>query len=240
MIHSLLWSTAWILSGAAVFAALYWSFLTTPESTVFMLALSLTLAIAMGLVLGVTFSGALVGWSRGWSGGVLRRAVTGVPAFIVAALFVLAAWWLIGRALGWMDAHSGEISAWFIATFNWADVRPVFTTVHYVGDWLRMLVAPFAGLVWLSDGLGRGWQPLMDRAWVARALSPTRLALATVAAGVLIAAPVTYGLYWVPAGLPPTWIEPAFAVAKGAAMAVIAAIGLSLIARLAVRPVPAR
>jgi len=33
---------------------------------------------------------------------------------------VLGTWWLRGDA--WVTAHSGEVSAWFIARFDWADV----------------------------------------------------------------------------------------------------------------------
>ena len=80
MMRSLALSTAWILAGSAVFAALYWAFINTPESTIFMLALSLLLVIGMGVVLGVTWSGALDGWSRGWTRGTVRRALGGVPA----------------------------------------------------------------------------------------------------------------------------------------------------------------
>ena len=128
-----------------------------------MLALSLLLVIGMAVVLGVTWSGALDGWSRGWSSGTLRRALGGVPAFVPVALFVLAVWWIVGRGLGWLDAHSGEIGAWFIVTFNWSDVRPLLQGAHYAGEWLRMVVAPFAGLVWLGDVLSRGWRPIVDR-----------------------------------------------------------------------------
>jgi hypothetical protein len=232
MMRSLALSTAWILAGSAVFAALYW------ESTIFMLALSLLLVIGMGVVLGVTWSGALDGWSRGWTRGTVRRALGGVPAFLLAALFVALVWWLVGRGLGWLDARSGEIGAWFIVTFNWSDVRPLLRGVHYAGDWLRMVAAPFAALVWLGETLSRGWRPLMDRSCLRRAFSPTRIALVTMVVALFIIAPLYFGLYWVPASLPPTWIEPAFAVAKAGVLALAGAIGFSLIARLATPVTP--
>ena len=238
MIRALALSTAWVLSGATVFAALYWGFINTPESTIFMLGLSLLMVSGMGVVLGVTLSGALDGWSRGWSGGTLRRALAGVPAFLPAAAFVLVIWWLVGRGLGWLDAHSGEIGAWFIVSFNWSDVRPLLRGVHYAGDWLRMVVAPFAALVWLGKTLSRGWRPLLDRPCLRRAFSPTRLALATMVVALFIVAPFYYGLYWVPAGLPPTWMEPAFAIGKAAVLALAGAVGLSLISRLAAPVAP--
>jgi hypothetical protein len=236
--RALVWSTAWMLAGAATFAALYWAFINTPESTIFMLALSLLLVIGMVVVLAATWSGALDGWSRGWTSGTLRRALGGVPAFVPVALFVLTVWWLIGRGLGWLDAHSGGIGAWFIVTFNWSDVRPLLQAAHYAGDWLRMVVAPFAGLVWLGDVLSRGWRPLVDRACLRRAFSPMRLLLVTAIVGLLVIAPLYYGLYWVPGRLPPTWIEPAFAAAKAGAFALAAAIGFSLISRLAAPVTP--
>ncbi|MEZ5285396.1 MAG: hypothetical protein R2712_11445 [Vicinamibacterales bacterium] len=47
MMRALAVSTVSVLAGAAVFAALWWTFLNTPESTVFMLALSVLLVLAM-------------------------------------------------------------------------------------------------------------------------------------------------------------------------------------------------
>jgi hypothetical protein len=233
MMRAFALSTAWLLAGGAVFAALYWAFINTPESTIFMLAVSLLLVAGMGVVLGVTWTGVLDGWSRGWSGGTLRRAFGGVPAFVPAAAFVVVVWWLVGRGLGWVDAHSGEIGAWFIVTFNRSDVRPLLGGVHYAGDWLRLVVAPFAALVWLGEMLSCGWPPPSTRTWLRRALSPTRLVLASIAVGVFILAPLYYGLYWVPNGLPPTWVEPAFALGKATVFALAGAAGLSLVSRLA-------
>ena len=238
MMRALASSTAWMLTGSMAFAALYWAFINTPESTIFMLGLSLLLVLGMAVVLGVTWSGALDGWSRGWSRGTLRRALGGVSAFVPMAMSVVAVWWLVGRGLNWLDAHSGEIGAWFMVTFNWSDVRPLLRGVHYAGEWLRMVAAPFAGLVWLGETLSRGWRPLVDRACLRRAFSPTRLVLATIVAGLFIIAPLYYGLYWVPAGLPPTWVEPAFAVAKAGIFALAGAIGFSLISRLAAPTTP--
>jgi hypothetical protein len=48
-------------------------------------------------------------------------------------------------------------------------------------------------------------------------------------------APYNYGLYWMPRGLPPTWMEPAAALVKFGIIALVGALGLSLIARLAAR-----
>lgn len=228
-------SIAWMLAGAAAFAATFWAFLNTPESTVFTLALSLVLVLVMYAVMAVTWSGALMGWAHGWSGATARRSLAGLPRFLLPLLLASLAWWFVGRGLEWITAHAGEIGAWFIATLDWPDVRWLLSGVSYVGEWVRRLAIPFAALVWLGDLLSRGWQPLFDRACLAHALSPVRLLLATLIAMVTIYAPLRYLLYWVPPGLPASWVEPAFAAAKFGVMALLGAIGASLIARLAVR-----
>ena len=226
-------TTAWMLGWAALFGAAFWTFLNTPESTVFTLALSLLLIGVMYVVLALAWSGALLGWSQGLSGGTARRAFGGIAAFLPPALLVVVAWWLVGRGLDWLANHSGQISAWFIASFNWSDVRPLLRGVTWFGEWVRQLVVPFAGLVWLDSLLRRGWRPLFDRACLSHALSPLRLLLATLIAGVTIFVPLHYGVYWMPQGLPATWLEPAFAIVKFGVMALVGAVGASLIARLA-------
>jgi hypothetical protein len=234
MMRPLALSTAWMLLGAALFAALFWAFLNTPESTMVMLALSALLVVAMYAVLSVTWSGALIGWQRGWSSGVGLRSAAGVLPFLPAGLFLAGVWWLVGRALGWIDGHSGELLAWLMVTLGWTDARPLLQAVHYIAEWLRVVVAPFAALAWLGDVLTGGWHPAVASTSLRRAFAPTRLALVTVVAGVFVLAPLYFGIYWVPGGLPPTWVEPVFAVAKMSVIALVGAIGCSLIARLAV------
>lgn len=225
--------TTWMLAGGAAFGGAYWAFLNTPESTIFALALSLLLILVMYVVLALTWSGALLVWADGWSGTTARRALDGVPRFVPPLLLMVLGWWLVGLAVEWVAARSGEISAWFIVTFGWSDVEWLIRGAGYVGEWVRRLVVPFAGLVWLGELLSRGWRPLLDRACLARAFSPVRLLLATLIAGVTIQVPVAYGVYWVPKGLPATWVEPAFAAVKFGVIFLIGAIGASLIARLA-------
>lgn len=225
--------TAWILAGLAVTGGLFWTFINTPESTVWTLAASAMLLLAMYCVISLTWSGALLGWSRGWSGPALGRATRGIAAFLPPLLLVGAAWWLVGIALAWVNAHAGEIGAWFIVNLGWADVRPLLSAVNYAGNWLRMVVVPFAALVWLGVLLDRGWRPLLDRASMRRAFSPRGLFIATVVCLATIILPLSYLTYWMPRGLPVSWVEPAFAAVKFGVMGVVAAVGLSVIASVA-------
>jgi hypothetical protein len=150
-------------------------------------------------------------------------------------VLVSIVWWAIGRALDGLGARSGEISAWFIATLNWSDVRPVIAGAQTLGEWLRRVAVPFAALVWLAGVLTGTWRPAVPYAWLPGTGMLARLALATALATITVWLPFAYGLYWMPRGLPPTWIEPAVALLKFAAMAMVAAVGFSLIVRLAAR-----
>lgn len=225
-------STAWLLAGAGVAAVLFWGFLNTPESTGFMLAISAALAVALYVVLAVTLAGGLLGWQRGWRGVPLGGALRGVVLCVPALLLVLGTWWGVERWLAWLASHQGAISAWFIATLDWPDVRPLLRATEIGSNTLRWAVVPFAALVWVADALAGEWRPV--RSWRVGTLA--RVAVAGAIAAATVWAPLTYGLYWRPRGLPPTWVEVPVAAAKFAGMALLAAIGVSLILRLAVRP----
>lgn len=235
MTRAVITASAWLLAGGAACAALFWTLLETPESTIFTLAASALLALLIYVIAALTWSRVLLGWARDWSPVSGRTVLAGVGVCLPALVMAALTWWLVGSALAWMDAHSGEISAWFIATLNWSDVTPALQAVRYLGDWLRVVVVPFLALSWCAELLRRGWSPVFDAGPVRHALSPLRLLTATAVAVLLLWAPLHYGLYWMPAGLPPTWVEPAVAAAKLGLMAVAAAVGLALIARLAVR-----
>jgi len=67
--------------------------------------------------------------------------VSSSPAFVLPALFVAVAWWLVMRGDAWVNVHSREISASFIARFHWSDVGWLFRALPWVGLWLRGVVA---------------------------------------------------------------------------------------------------
>jgi hypothetical protein len=234
MMRALALSIAVLLAGAVVAAGLFWAFLNTPESTAMMLGVSLALIAGMVAVLGAALGVTLAACGGSW--GTIGRGtvVRGVLAFLPALLVVLAGWFAVGSAIDGLVARSGEISAWFLATLDWPDVRPLIRAAVLVAEWLRWIVIPFAALIWLGRTIV-GRQPPTPYAWRPQASAATRLLLATAVAGFTLWAPLTFGLYWTPRGLPPTWIEPAIAAAKLAAIAVVGAIGLSLIVGLAAR-----
>lgn len=226
-------TVAWLLAGAGLAAGAFWGLLVTPESSVPSLLLSAVLVLALLAIVGVTINGAVLASLQGWSARVVAAAIRHLPMAILPLLLVAAAWWIAGRAQGWVDAHAGEISAWFIATLGWSDVTPLFTTVQWMTAWARWVAAPFVAIAWLAHLLGSGWQP--SRSLLARALGPTRLALATLVAAALVWAPWRYVVPWKPRGLPPTAVEVVFVATKLGVVALVAATGVALIVRVACR-----
>ena len=231
-------ATIWILAGSALTAGVYWTFLMTPESTIWTLMISAVLALVALALVGLTASGAIAMWLHGASITSLRSAAKSIPGVVPAALIVLLVWWLANRVEIWVAMRSGQISAWFIARFGWDDMSWLFATIGYVADWFRWVFAALLALSLMAGFVAIGWRALMQAAWFRRALSLRAIAAATLWFGALIALPWIYLVPWRPAGLPPTSIEFAFIAGKLSTAAVLAAVGLALMSREACAAVP--
>jgi len=206
--------TTWVAVGHAVAAALFWAFLSVPESSVAMLALSALTLAACALVAGLTDTTAIraaageVGWRAALLHGLRRW-----PAFLVGLALFLAAWWLTGRVFGWHQAHRGEIDAWLLLHFRWsrtAWLHTGFTGVLTLARW------PLGALVALGATTAvvlNGWRDLAGLRWIRAALGWRPLAAALAAFLACFWGPWQV-VYWRPGSLPSTWIEPAFAGAK--------------------------
>jgi hypothetical protein len=142
-------------------------------------------------------------------------------------------WWLVGVATNRVTIYNGPISAWFIASFGWADVSWLFTAIQWLSKWLKWVVAPMLALSLMAGILATGWRALSRVAWITRALAPLPLGIATLLFAALVAAPWLYLTPWRPAGLPATSIELAFIIAKLSVTTLLMAIGVALIIRQA-------
>ncbi len=218
----------WILAGAALTAGAYWSFLVTPESTIWSLMMSALLAIVAIALVGVTANGAILMWWQGASIAGVRRACRSIPGVIPAASIVLLIWWLANRAEVWLAMRSGQISAWFIARFGWSDVSWLFTGLGYVADWFRWVVAGLLAVSLMAGFVAIGWRAIPQAAWLRRALHPRALVVTTLCFVGLIAVPWTFLVPWRPQSLPPTSIEFAFIVAKLSLSALLFAVGAAV------------
>lgn len=214
---------AWLIVGQLMVGALYWRFLTTPESNTVMLAISAALVLVMILVAGATIGSAIL-TSASTS---INRAVWGAPWIVVAVVPALILWWLVSRADVWVAAHSGEVAAWFIATLGWADVTWLMRALDYISLWLRAVVAPLLAIALFAALLFRGRAALGQLWWIGRALRPSTLAVSTVAFALLIALPLQ-AAYWQPPGLPDTWVQPAAAALRLFAIALVGTIGWAI------------
>ena len=227
----LLLATIWVLIGCAINGGLYWVFLNTPESTVWTLGASAVLAVIITMLDGFTITGATSILSNGLSSSGLRRAVRAIPSVIPASIIVLLTWWLTLRAETWMTMREGQVSAWFIARFGWADVTWLFRGVHYVALWFRWVVSFMLALSLMSGFVTSGARALAQGAWLRRALHPRALLLASLYFIVLIALPWKYVVPWRPAGLPPTSVEFAFIAAKLSLAAILFAFAVVMMIR---------
>jgi len=226
--------TLWVLAGAALTGGAYWAFLITPESTIGTLAVSAVLLLSALFLVAITISGAIVGWRHGISSRHLRSAIIGVPAIVPAALVIALVWWLVGEATDRVTIYSGQINAWFIATFGWADVSWLFTGINWLALWLKWVVAPMLAVSIMAGIIATGWRALAGAAWIKHALTPGHLGVATLLFSVLVAAPWVYLTPWRPEGLPATSVELIFIIAKLSVTALLMAMGVALIIRQAI------
>lgn len=242
---------AWLFGAGMLSAALYWAFLNTPDSNVPMLGASALLFMLSMLTgaYGVAVAAEVL-LHGGWSRAHFRRGATALPqllACVAAAALLFWATLVLARSL---DERSGEISAWFIATFGWADVSGLLIAVDWLLAWVRWVLGPVAGLAlfvhWRRAELGapsrmQGTPDLVVLADQAR--RPARrvgvglraLVLATVAFAVLVYLPWRYG-FWPLSGLPPTWVEPAVAGARITVVLLLMTTGVALMMTSVVVP----
>ncbi len=219
--------------GSVATAALYGFFLNTPDSNVYMLVASALLAAAVVGVTAVTVNAAVL-LARGASArAALAAGSRGTGWFLIAVAPLVLAWWVIGRGDDWLISRQGEVNAWFIAQFGWADITRLLQAEVWVSRWLRWAVLPVLTLSLLaalltSEARRSGW---WRRAWHWRTL------LVTTAVFIFLFALPWQLTGWRPQ-MPPTWIEPAVAGLRLGVVFLLALIGAAVMIIASVRPVP--
>jgi hypothetical protein len=231
MIGSTLRITLWVLGGAVCLTALYWLLLNTPETNALTLSASAVLLLAL-LVLSAIVVNTAVLLSRGLAlGAAVGRGIRGMLWFVAVLAPLSAAWWAITAADMWVSSHAGEINAWFIAQFGWADISRLLQAEAWLIRWIGWVVAPLAALSLLAALLDHGAAGVRCDRWLRRAWHWRTLLGATIVFAVLIVAPWQI-TEWRPA-LPPTWVEPAVAALRLLVVAVLWSAGAALLITLA-------
>jgi hypothetical protein len=219
----------WLFAGHAALGGLYWGFLNVPESNVLMLIVSALLALLLVIGAGIVETTGLLWLRADWTfRAALKRSVRALPAFLAALALWLVVRWICHRLLRYHEAHSGELDAWFIATFNWTRI----TWLHHTIDWLLHIVQFVIGtslaVTLLATAAAGAIADAIHPRWMRRAISPLQLAIIAVAFYGLIFLP-WQAVYWRPASLPASAAEVVFALAKLTTLALVMHIGWSLI-----------
>jgi hypothetical protein len=223
--------TAWLLIGATALSGLYWLFLNTPETN------ALTLSASAGLLLAILILTALVVNAAVLMGGgapflsSLIQGLRGTLWFIAVLVPLAAIWWALTAAHTWTTDHSGEINAWFIARFGWANISPLLTTEMWIVRWLSWVVAPLAAVSLLAAVLDQGARGFRDR-WLRRAWHWRTLLLATLVFVLLFVLPWQLTTWRPP--LPATWVEPTVAGIRLFAVMLLWALGAALLVLLSI------
>ena len=238
VLSRLLRASLWLFLVQAVLGGLWWALLVTPEANLLMLGASAALVLLLLAVASVALAGTVGIWYGDGLLAGLRRPGRAVIAGLMAAFLLHAVVFLSEVAFHRLMADEAGISAALIARTGWADATPLFRAADWLATWLRWVVAPLvacsAFAAWHSGGPGG----LAGAGWLRRALSPFALLTATAAVYLLVYWPWQW-LEWRPASLPPTWVEPAAAAAKLAAILLAMSAAWALVVRVAARPRPA-
>lgn len=228
MIWRTLGIAAWLMVGAAVIGGLYWGFLNTPESNVLMLVVSAVLVLLMlGVAAFVVNVAILVALGKALTfslGAGARR----IAWFVIAALPVVLLTWAILRGDTWVSQKSGEISAWFIARFGWADISALFRAQSYLSIWLRWVLLPVTAIAILTAFLQHGARGVAPSRWLGAAWHWRTLLISTVAFAVFVALPWR-AVYWSQEKLPPTWVQPVVAGLRLSLVGVAFALGAAVV-----------
>lgn len=220
--------TSWILIGAAVTGGAYWGFLNTPESTAFALAASVLLVLLTVALLSATINGAISLWVNGPSTFALTRSLRVIPAVIPALLVFALTWWLAYQLDTWVALRSGEINAWFIATFGWDNMSWLFSAIGFFTTWLRWVFGSLLALSLMAGMAVIGWRAVIRTQWFRRGLRVRTLIAGTLWFVALIALPWLYLVPWRPNWVSPTGGELAFIVGKLSVAAILMAMGVAL------------
>jgi hypothetical protein len=217
----------WLAIGAAVLGGLYWGFLNTPESNVFTLVLSALLVLLMIAIAAIVVNVAVLVALESPFRSSLVTGARRIAWFVIALVPVALITWAILRGDGWIAQKSGEISAWFIARFGWADVSALFAAQSYLSIWLRWVLLPVTAIALLAAFLQHGGRGAASSRWIRSAWHWRTLLIATLAFVVLIALPGR-AAYWSQENLPPTWVQPTVAALRLSLVGVAFALGAAV------------
>jgi hypothetical protein len=223
--------TVWLGLGAALLSGVYWLFLSTPETNALALGASVVLLLLLLVLTALVVNAAVLIGGGASIGGSIAKGLRGTLWFILTLIPLGIAWWGLTAGQAWVVEHSGEINAWFIARFGWADIGALMTAEAWAVRWLGWVVVPLAAVSLLAallhDGARGVGGPWLRRAWHWRTL-----AMATIVLVLFFVLPWRLTT-WRPA-VPPTWVEPTVAGLRLFAAVLLWSFGAALLVLLSV------
>ncbi len=174
-------------------------------------------------------------------------ALTTVEPMGVALKTALRRWWLIifplvvfgciwlitGDVQRWLTRNASQFDAWIIARTGWTRTAGVHTSLAWLVAFVRYGIGTSLAVSLLAALASRGLRGLASD-WVRAGVGWKRIL--TVCAALLIGLWLPWqAVYWRPASLPPTWVQPAFAAVKLIVLFVVANLAWAAILRSARR-----
>jgi hypothetical protein len=226
---------AWLAAGHILIVGLAMWLLQVPESNAWMLALSLVIVMAVILLTGVVEHTAVLAAPGDVAfSAAVGRAVRGAWLIVYPLVVVGAFWWAGDAVQSWLNRHAGELDASLIATFGWTRSSGLHTALAWTVSFLRWGVGISLAVSLMTALAGAGLRAMFGRAWLGRALSWKQLLVVSAALWLGLWLP-WQAVYWRPASLPPTWVQPAFAVLKLSVLFLMANAAWAVIVKTAAR-----
>jgi hypothetical protein len=142
-------------------------------------------------------------------------------------------WWLTGTVQDWLTRHVGQIDAWIIAKLGWTKTAALHSSLAWAIAFVRYGVGTSMAVALLASVARRGLRGVTSP-WLRRALAwrPLLIIAAVLFVGVWLP---WQAVYWRPASLPPTWVQPAFAAVKLFVLYVVGNLAWAVVLRTASR-----
>jgi hypothetical protein len=225
---------AWLCAGHALAGGLYWLLLQVPESNAWMLAASALTVFAVLVLLGVVETTAVLGLTTVEPMGAALKTALRRWWLMIFPLVVFGCIWLItGDVQRWLTRDASQIDAWIIARTGWTRTAGLHTGLAWLVAFVRYGIGASLAVSLLAALASRGLRGLASD-WVRTGFGWKRIL--TVSAAQLIGLWLPWqAVYWRPASLPPTWVQPAFAAVKLTVLFVVANLAWALILRSARR-----
>jgi hypothetical protein len=225
---------AWLCAGHALAGGFYWLLLQVPESNAWMLGVSALLVFAGLVLLGVVETTAVLGLTTVEPMGAALKTALRRWWLVIFPLVVFGCIWLItGDVQRWLTRNASQIDAWIIARTGWTRTAALHTSLAWLVAFVRYGIGTSLAVSLLAALASRGLRGLGSD-WARAGVGWKRLL--AVSAALLIGLWLPWqAVYWRPASLPATWVQPAFAAVKLTVLFIVANLAWAAVLRSARR-----